>query len=148
MTFKLATILLMGLMPKTAPMSTIKEQEMECLAKNIYYEAPDESYEGKLAVATVTLNRVKHKEFPKTVCGVVYQKGQFSWTKNPYPIRDMKIYKEAKRIATEVLRGHKRLMSIQNAMYFHNTKVVPKWSAQMVPIQQIGGHIFYVQRSS
>lgn len=144
MVLKLATIILMGLTAKTAPMTTIQEREKECLAKNIYYEAPDESYEGKLAVATVTMNRVKHKQFPKTVCGVVYQKSQFSWTSNPYPIKNMKIYREAKRIASEVLLEHKRLMSIQNAMYFHNTKVTPKWSFTMVPVQRIGGHIFYV----
>ena len=143
MTFKLATIFLMGLMPKTAPMPTINEQE--CLAKNIYYEAPDEPYEGKLAVATVTMNRLKNRGWPKTVCGVVYQKGQFSWTAKPYPIRDKQIYKEAKRIAREVLVEHKRLPTIKNAMFFHNMKVKPKWSLTMLPIQQIGGHIFYVQ---
>jgi spore germination cell wall hydrolase CwlJ-like protein len=142
MTFKLATIILMGLMPKTASMPKINEQE--CLAKNIYYEAPDESYEGKLAVATVTMNRAKSKEWPKTVCGVVYQKGQFSWTAKPYPIRDMKIYKEAMRIAHEVLFENKRLPTIKNAMFFHNMSVKPKWSLTMLPIQQIGGHIFYV----
>lgn len=144
MTFKLAAMIFLGLMPKAPLTKTVSTQEAECLAKNIYYEAPEESYEGKLAVATVTLNRVKNKQFPKTVCGVVYQKGQFSWTAKPYPIKNMKIYKEAKRIAYEVLFENKRLPTIKNAMYFHNTKVTPKWSLTMLPIQQIGGHIFYV----
>lgn len=141
MTFGFAAMLLMGLSmaPMTAPTT-----DVECLAKNIYYEAPDEPYEGKLAVATVTMNRVKNKMFPKTVCGVVFQRGQFSWTKNPYPITNLKIYKEAERIAHEVLFKNKRLISIKNAMFFHNTKVVPKWSFDMTPIQKIGAHIFYV----
>ena len=148
MILQLATIILMGLTAKTDSTTKIQEQETECLAKNIYYEAPYESYEGKLAVATVTLNRVKHKHFPKTVCGVVYQKFQFSWTAKPYPIRDMKIYKEAKRIAREVLFEHKRLPTIKNAMYFHNMTVKPKWSLAMLPIQRIGGHIFYVSKGT
>lgn len=58
-------------------------REVECLAKNIYYEAGSEPREGMLAVAQVTMNRVKSNEFPRSVCGVVYQqrKGvcQFSW---------------------------------------------------------------------
>jgi len=54
----------------------LDEKQLTCLAKNIFYEAPMESYRGKLAVATVTMNRVRHKQFPKTICGVVYQREQ------------------------------------------------------------------------
>lgn len=141
MLLKFAAMMFMGSLsaPKNIPTT-----EVECLARNIYYEAPDEPYEGKLAVATVTMNRMKHKEFPKTVCGVVYQRGQFSWTVNPRPILDSKIYKEAERIANEVLFENKRLLSIKNALYFHNTRVLPKWSFDMTAIRHIGGHIFYV----
>lgn len=144
----LATIMLsVGLMFVT-PTKTINEQELECLAKNIYYEAPDESYEGKLAVATVTMNRVDNDYYPDTVCEVVYQPYQFSWTLKPYPIREMKIYEESKRIAWEVLMEDKRLASIKNSMFYHNLTVTPKWSFTMDPIRRIGGHIFYVTRRS
>ena len=58
-------------------------REVDCLAKNIYFEAGSESRAGKIAVAEVTMNRVKSREFPRSVCGVVYQKSrnicQFSW---------------------------------------------------------------------
>ena len=67
-----------------------KADEVECLALNIYHEARNQPTAGKLAVAQVTLNRVKHDRFPNTICGVVYQgyylnnnpikhKCQFSW---------------------------------------------------------------------
>ena len=59
-------------------------KQLACLTKNIYYEAASESYEGKLAVAQVTLNRANDPKFPSTICGVVYQRTlgtcQFSWT--------------------------------------------------------------------
>jgi len=54
--------------------------EVHCLALNIYHEARGETFEGKLAVAAVTLNRVRHKRFPDGVCEVVWQPRQFSWT--------------------------------------------------------------------
>ena len=58
-------------------------RQIQCMAQNLYYEAAREPYEGKLAVAQVTMNRTRDPEFPKTVCDVVYQKTnttyQFSW---------------------------------------------------------------------
>lgn len=58
-----------------------RERQLDCLAMNIYREAGYESFEGKVAVAQVTLNRVEHPSFPKDVCGVIYQK-RHSWTKS------------------------------------------------------------------
>jgi hypothetical protein len=64
-----------------------KAKQLECLTRNIYYEAASEPFEGKVAVAQVTLNRVESGNFANTVCGVVYEKNvvyqkvicQFSW---------------------------------------------------------------------
>ena len=50
-----------------------KQKEIECLAQNIYHEARSESTAGRMAVALVTLNRVKDQRFPNTICGVVKQ---------------------------------------------------------------------------
>ena len=47
----------------------VPETEVRCLAKTIYFEAGIESGKGKFAVALATLNRVRHKNFPNTVCG-------------------------------------------------------------------------------
>lgn len=131
------------------PFKVISEKELTCLAKNIAFEAPGESYEGKLAVATVTMNRVKSRSFPKTVCGVVYQRNprgcQFSWTCGPRGRLEKDIYAESRRIARAVLTQNLRLTSLKNALYFHNTSVSPNWSFAE-PIKQIGNHIFYAPR--
>jgi hypothetical protein len=58
----------------------ISGTELACLEKNIYNEARGEIDEGQLAVAFVTLARAQSKGFPSTICGVVYQNKQFSWT--------------------------------------------------------------------
>jgi len=124
----------------------ISQSELTCLAKNIYYEAGNESYDGKLAVATVTMNRVRHPRFPKTICGVVYQrttKGcQFSWTCVSKRPMNNSLYQRAKRVATEVLTKNVRVVSLKNALYFHNTSIKPNWTFAR-PIKQIGNHIFY-----
>ena len=67
-----------------------RTQQLACLTRNIYYEAASEPFEGKVAVAQVTMNRVETGRFGRDVCGVVYQKNvvyekvicQFSWTCN------------------------------------------------------------------
>jgi spore germination cell wall hydrolase CwlJ-like protein len=53
-------------------------KDIECLARNIYYEAANEPEEGKVAVGMVTINRTESPKFPSTVCGVVAQKTVFS----------------------------------------------------------------------
>ena len=76
---------------QTIPVSNIttamREKQLKCLADNIYFEAGYESFEGKVAVAQVTLNRANHPNWSSDVCKVVYQKNviyekvvcQFSW---------------------------------------------------------------------
>ena len=59
-------------------------KDVECLTKNIYYEAGVEDHRGKYAVAHVTVNRLKAGYWGKTICQVVYAKAQFSWIKS-YP---------------------------------------------------------------
>jgi len=63
--------------------SKAKADEVKCLALNIYHEARNQPTVGKLAVAQVTMNRVKDVRFPNTICGVVYQ-GYYS---NNFPIK-------------------------------------------------------------
>jgi spore germination cell wall hydrolase CwlJ-like protein len=128
----------------------IDETELECLAKNIFYEAPMEPYQGKLAVATVTMNRVRHKQFPKTICEVVYQRNnrgcQFSWTCGPRSPFNQKIFQIAHEIALDVLTNNTHIPILKNSLYFHNTTVTPNWSFAQ-PVTQIGNHIFYELRT-
>jgi spore germination cell wall hydrolase CwlJ-like protein len=132
-----------------------REQQLDCLAINIYREAGYEPFEGKVAVAQVTLNRVQTGKFGKDVCGVVYQKNvvmekvicQFSWAcdsvhKNR-PI-NKEAYNESYEVAKKVLLEGFRLSILKDALYYHATYVNPRWPLEK--IGQIGQHIFYKQK--
>ena len=123
-------------------------REVECLAKNIYFEAGSEPRAGKIAVAEVTMNRVKSKQFPRSVCGVVYQKTkgtcQFSWVcENKKKIRSRSAWRESLQIAENILISKKRYGIIGPAMYFHADYVDPAWDEEKRLIAKIGAHIFY-----
>lgn len=137
--------------PATSSEITVKmrERQLACLARNIYYEAGSEPFEGQVAVAQVTLNRMTSGKFPDDVCEVVYQKNgtlcQFSWyCSNPNnalkPISSAQ-FNESMEVAKKVLLEGFRLPSLNSALYFHNTQVSPNWNRKRVA--QIGGHIFY-----
>lgn len=129
-----------------------RTKQLECLAKNIYNEAATEPFEGKVAVAQVTMNRVEDGRFGKDVCGVVYQRNviyekvicQFSWACMP-SVRNRPVYgvlyKESEEVAKKVLLENFRLPSMRDAMYYHAVYVNPKWGKPK--IAQIGNHIFY-----
>jgi len=132
-----------------------REKQLDCLALNIYREAGHEPFEGKVAVAQVTLNRVAHPDFPNDVCAVVYQKNvvmervvcQFSWycdsTHRNRP-KNPEAYKESYEVAKKVLLEDFRLSVLKDALYYHATYVNPRWNLEK--IGTIGQHIFYRQR--
>jgi spore germination cell wall hydrolase CwlJ-like protein len=128
------------------------EKSLDCLAMNVYREAGHESFEGKVAVAQVTLNRVNSNKFPRDVCAVVYQKTrftervicQFSWycdSKHRNRPVDDEAYEESYRVAKMVFLEDFRLESIRNALYYHADYVDPNWKLKR--IAKIGTHIFY-----
>lgn len=116
--------------------------QLICLAKNIYYEARGEPLAGKLAVAQVTLNRVESNKFGNTICKVVYEKNQFSWTKKPSKLKYGKAWQEALSIAEAAITNGIALQNF-DALYFHNKKVKPIWAKQKKKLAKIGGHVFY-----
>lgn len=123
-------------------------KEVECLARNIYFEAGSEPRNGKIAVAEVTMNRVKSKQFPKTVCGVVYQRTgrtcQFSWVcKQNKVVRSKQMWLESLRIAENILISKRRYGIIGSAQYFHADYVNPAWAEEKQLVMKIGRHIFY-----
>jgi spore germination cell wall hydrolase CwlJ-like protein len=133
----------------------VRERQLDCLALNIYREAGHEPFEGKVAVAQVTMNRVAHPAFPKDVCGVVYQKNvvmervvcQFSWycdsVHKNRPI-NKEAYNESYEVAKKVLLEGFKLDVLKDALYYHATYVNPRWNLEK--IGTIGQHIFYRQR--
>jgi spore germination cell wall hydrolase CwlJ-like protein len=132
-----------------------RTRQLACLTKNIYNEAAFEPFEGKVAVAQVTLNRVDSGRFGRDVCGVVYQKNvvydrivcQFSWACNGSssikPIASAH-WKESEEVAKRVLLEGFRLPSMKNAMYYHADYVNPQWGKPQ--ISKIGRHIFYSEK--
>jgi spore germination cell wall hydrolase CwlJ-like protein len=130
----------------------VRNKQLDCLARNIYYEAGGEPFEGKVAVAQVTVNRAASGQFPNDICRVVYQKNivydkvlcQFSWyCEGParVPPKHAAAYKESETVARQVLLEGFRLPSLKEALYFHATHINPKWNKEKVAV--IGGHIFY-----
>jgi len=129
-----------------------REKQLRCLTQNIYWEAASEPFEGKVAVAQVTMNRVTSGQFPDNVCGVVYQKNvfysrvvcQFSWACNGvHKVRPIHapLYQESEAVAKKVLLENFRLPSLTTALYYHADYVKPGWGK--TPIAKIGHHIFY-----
>ena len=128
------------------------EKSLDCLAINVYREAGNEPFEGKVAVAQVTLNRVNSNKFPRDVCAVVYQKSrftervvcQFSWycdSKHRNRPVNQEAYDESYRVAKMVFLEDFRLESIDKALYYHADYVNPNWKLKR--IAKIGTHIFY-----
>lgn len=124
------------------PKDKLTQKELTCLAKNIYHEARGEPLVGQLAVAQVTLNRVRSKEFQKTVCDVVYANKQFSWTSAPKKILDSKAWHTSLAIAEAMLTNQTQLPNFK-ALYFHTKQVNPKWNRKKQVLAKIGNHIFY-----
>lgn len=125
----------------------LNDKELRCLALNIYHEARSEPPVGRYAVAWVTLNRVEHEKFRNTVCKVVYQPGQFSWTEDGKSDKtyEKEAYKEAMKIAEDVYFA-KELGKIDptgGATFYHAVYVKPKWRHSMSSSLKIGKHIFY-----
>jgi spore germination cell wall hydrolase CwlJ-like protein len=127
-------------------------KQLDCLTRNIYWEAASEPFEGKVGVAQVTLNRVESGKFAPTVCGVVYQKNvfyekvvcQFSWfCETTHKIRPIHapLWKESEEVAKKVLLEGFRLPSLENALFYHADYVSPGW--KLPRIEKIGRHIFY-----
>lgn len=134
--------------PITAQM---RQQQLDCLARNIYHEAGSEPFEGKVAVAQVTINRAESGQFPSDICKVVYQKNivyekvlcQFSWYCESPGRKPMNgpIYTESMEVAKKVLLEGFRLPNLKNALYFHGDYVQPGWNKK--PVAKIGRHYFY-----
>lgn len=132
----------LAIIPQTQ-IKSVKQQELVCLAENIYHEARGESLQGQIAVAQVTLNRVRSGRFQNTVCKTVYAPSQFSWTLNKRrTTKDSKAWQASVTIARAVLSQSVRLPDFQ-ALYFHTRQVKPSWAKHKRVVAVINNHIFY-----
>jgi spore germination cell wall hydrolase CwlJ-like protein len=120
-----------------------------CLSRTIYWEAKNVGTAGMEAVASVVMNRLGHKGFPNTICGVVKQghevgSCQFSWwcDGRSDDAKEDTHYAIAKEIARKAL-NQQLPDRTGGAMYFHRREATPGWSAKYVKTVEIGKHIFY-----
>jgi spore germination cell wall hydrolase CwlJ-like protein len=122
------------------------DEEMRCLATAVYYESKGEPLEGQLAVAQVILNRRDSGRFASSLCGVVYQRGQFSFTWDGRPDRpaDSAMWRTAQAIAVIAATDDWREI-VPDATHFHARRVSPGWS-RLQRVSAVGNHIFYRMR--
>ena len=113
-----------------------------CLAQNLYFEARHEPREGQEAVAATVFNRMTSPLFPSTICGVVYQYRQYSWTLDTsrWSIRPPKAFLA---IATEFIDRRDELRREWSVTHFHRHDIRPKWAATLTHVVQVGAHDFY-----
>lgn len=127
-----------------------RERGLQCLTQAIYYEAGLEPEAGQRAVAQVILNRVRHPDYPNSICGVVYQGSeratgcQFTFTcdgalaRSPAPA----IFARARRYATEAIDG-RAFGDVGYATHYHTFEVWPYWGRSLTMTNMIGRHIFH-----
>jgi spore germination cell wall hydrolase CwlJ-like protein len=129
------------------PVLHIDDPEVYCLAENIFHEARNQSVDGMAAVAYVTLNRVKHIDYPDTICEVVHEPYQFSWVHEQKTIQldnaiDEQAWKTSQEIALIILEDGVPY-DMLGVYHYHADYVEPKWSYAKIEHSRIDNHIFY-----
>ncbi|MEH6791021.1 cell wall hydrolase [Parasphingorhabdus sp.] len=119
------------------------DKEMQCLAGTVYFESKGETLQGQLAVARVVLARVESSRFPDSICGVVFQRSQFSFVRGGKmpPIRtSQRHWHDAVAIA-KIAMNDGWESSAEGALFFHARYVSPGW--RLKRMAAIDNHIFY-----
>ncbi|WP_238934752.1 cell wall hydrolase [Maricaulis parjimensis] len=124
--------------------------QIDCLAEAVYYEARSEGIVGQLAVAQVVLNRVRNRNYPDTICDVVYEGSerttgcQFTFTCDGSLIRAPRgnAWRRSQLVAQHAYLGFGRDVT-RRATHYHTVAVDPYWNESLVRTRRIGTHIFY-----
>lgn len=154
----------MGIPISVALSAKSSDDQIECLAKNMYFEARNQGTAGILAVTAVVLNRVNDSRFPDTICEVVKQaqtrvswlnknkrypiknRCQFSWYcdgKSDVP-KNKELYNNLEGWATSILSGEIDFIDITDgATFYHADYVQPSWAKTKTRTVEIEDHIFY-----
>ncbi|MEI9849976.1 MAG: cell wall hydrolase [Sphingomonas sp.] len=115
--------------------------ELVCLAKVVVHEAGNQSREGQLAVAQVVMNRLRSPRFPKSICGVVMQPGQFFNVHGYSPPKDGR-WKLALEIARDARLGISEPV-VGEALFFRAAQVNPAFFRSRPIVGRIGNHYFH-----
>ncbi len=148
--FALASATLAPASARAAIIEDDRAKAAECLTLAIAYEAGFEPVEGQQAVAEVVLNRARHRAYPKTVCGVVFQGSQrrtgcqFTFTCDGALNRRLPdaVLDRARTVALAALAGSIAPV-LGGATHYHADYVRPYWALSLVRVASIGAHIFY-----
>lgn len=119
--------------------------DLKCLAQAVYFESRGEPLAGQLAVARVVINRADSEAFPDSYCSVVRQRAQFSFVRGgriPEPNRQSTAWMRAKAIA-QIAENGTWDSDAGDALYFHATRIKPRWARTKVARATIDSHIFY-----
>jgi len=119
------------------------DEETECLARAVYYESKGEPLSGQLTVAEVIINRAESGRFASTLCGVVRQRGQFSFVRGgviPVPPRASRDWRTAVAIA-QIATRELADGAAPRALFFHARHVSPGW--RRTRVATVGNHVFY-----
>jgi spore germination cell wall hydrolase CwlJ-like protein len=125
----------------------ISKKDRNCILRNIFHEARGEPFEGKIAVAQVTFNRLSDGRWGKTLCSVVFARSQFSWTLDRVK-RNAKpggpAWQESKLALEQYLAGT-RVVNLERSTHFHATWMErkPGWAHKKENLTTIGQHTFY-----
>jgi hypothetical protein len=127
--------------------------ESECLAEVLYYEARGEGIDGQKAVAEVVLQRTVNRDYPETVCGVVYDGVQrdrhdcqfsFACDGSMRKPKNQVVWSRVRVLAQKIMLGTIRLAGATgHAIAYHSVDVTPAWADAMLKTAQIGNHVFY-----
>jgi spore germination cell wall hydrolase CwlJ-like protein len=126
-----------------------------CLALNMFFEARNEPIAGQQMVAEVTLNRVASSSYPDTICDVVYQNQQFSWTHDGLtddPTKmsylDKQAWEEIYKTAAIILSEPETYLPGTDTTHYHADYVWPYWADDLEYVSKVGTHLFYKNRES
>lgn len=134
------------LIPEVQRATRTDQDQMLCLALNIYHEIRGGSPRDQWAVGFVTLNRTKRSAFnANKVCGVVWASGQFSWTRwsmRAQLPREKASWMESQRKAVLLLTGEKMNDPTNGSTHFYQARLNPGWARRLVNKVRIGAHWF------
>lgn len=130
----LALILTTGFSPN-------QRTDSNCLARTIYHEARGASQVDRRAVAHVVINRKESNRFPSTICGVVYDRGEFTWTRDNPNVREWKAWEDSKRLSDAVLAGQ-TLDPTHGATYFWKATLRPVWGRSYRVMLRTNAHVY------
>jgi N-acetylmuramoyl-L-alanine amidase len=121
------------------------DEETNCLATAVYFEARGESVDGQLAVARVVMNRAASGQYPATWCGVVKQPAQFSFVRHGrFPRVNTSSAAWARALGIARLAKANVVPSVgTDVLWYHANYVSPPWCRRLNQAQKIGAHIFY-----